>query len=255
MFGIFKRARRKNILKQPFSEEWLAVLEKNVPLYLKLPPHLQAELRSHIKIFIAEKHFEGCQGLEMTDEIKVTVSAQACCLLLNRKVDYYPALKTILVYPTTFILPSKAYVGAGVLEEADKPVLGLCFKRDVVILAWDSVLHGASHLHDGKNVVFHEFAHQLDVQEGHFNGAPVLATRAHYMTWAKVMSNRFEKLSQKRRSGKKSFLNQYGATNPAEFFAVATEYFFEQPGEMKNKHPDLFNELKSFYNQNPLTYI
>src|SRR5690606_32830266 len=140
------------------------------------------ELRGHIRVFLAEKHFEGCGGLTLTDEIEVTIAAQACLLLLHRETDYYPRLITILVYPSTYVAHAREPIGGGMVIEGEVARLGEAWKDGVVVLAWDDVLAGASDLHDGHNVVLHEFAHQLDQEDGTADGAPVLGRRSRYVT-------------------------------------------------------------------------
>ena len=160
---------------------------KNVPIYDRLPQADQRELQGHIQVFLAEKYFEGCGGLELTDEIKVTIAAQACLLLLHRETDYYPRLITILVYPHAYVAKSVEPIGGGVVQEGETARLGEAWKDGVVVLSWDDVRRGASGLHDGHNVVLHEFAHQLDQQDGSADGTPTLEHRSQYTTWARVL--------------------------------------------------------------------
>ena len=162
MFHLFKQHRRKRLRSQPFPPAWLDIIKKNVPIFDRLPQADQRELQGHIQVFLAEKYFEGCGGLELTDEIKVTIAAQACLLLLHRETDYYPRLITILVYPHAYVAKSVEPIGGGVVQEGEMARLGEAWKDGVVVLSWDDVRRGASDLHDGHNVVLHEFAHQLD---------------------------------------------------------------------------------------------
>lgn len=174
MFGMFesRRRRRERLRSEPFPDAWEATLRRNAPLYGRLPEDDRRELRGHIRVFLAEKRFEGCGGLELTDEIKVTIAAQACLLLLHRETDYYPRLITILVYPSTCVAHARQPIGGGVVLEGEVARLGEAWKDGVVVLAWDDVLAGASGLHDGHNVVLHEFAHQFDREDGTADGAP-----------------------------------------------------------------------------------
>ena len=200
-------------------------------------------------------YFEGCGGLELTDEIKVTIAAQACLLLLHRETDYYPRLITILVYPHAYVAKSVEPIGGGVVLEGETARLGEAWKDGVVVLSWDDVRQGASDLHDGHNVVLHEFAHQLDQQDGSADGAPILEHRSQYVTWARVLSDEYEQLRRDTEQGRKDVLDEYGATNPAEFFAVATECFFEKPIPLRRKHPQLYEELKAYYRQDPASLV
>lgn len=250
MFGI-KQWKRNRILRQPFPPAWLEIIEKNVAYYHRLPEADRQELRQHIQIFAAEKNFEGCGGLRMTDEIRITISAQACILLLHRHAGYYPGLYSILVYPSAFIAKSYQELAPGYYVEFDQPHLGESWKRGALILAWDSVRAGAADIHDGHNVVFHEFAHQLDTEDGRADGAPRLERRSRYIAWARVLGREYQQLIDDIRQNHATILDRYGATNPAEFFAVATECFFEKPGELKRSHPELYEELKLYYQQDP----
>ena len=199
--------------------------------------------------------FEGCGGLELTDEIKVTIAAQACLLLLHRETDYYPRLITILVYPHAYVAKSIEPIGGGVVLEGETARLGEAWKDGVVVLSWDDVRQGASDLHDGHNVVLHEFAHQLDQQDGSADGAPILEHRSQYVTWARVLSDEYDQLRRDTEKGRTDVLDEYGATNPAEFFAVATECFFEKPIQLRRKHPQLYEELKAYYRQDPARLV
>ena len=246
------KSRRPRLRSTPFPPEWLEILHRRFPLLACLPPEDQRELEGLIQVFLAEKQFEGCDGLVITDEIRVVIAAQAC-LLLHRDTDYYPDLKSILVYPSTYF--------SRVTEEDEEQqaaFAGQSWQRGPVILAWDAVQGAVSNPWDGQNVVFHEFAHQLDEEDGRVDGVPVLAAKgplperlSRYRSWARILSQEFAQLQQASAAGHASVLDEYGATNPAEFFAVATECFFEKPRQLREKHPELYAELKRFYQQDP----
>jgi Mlc titration factor MtfA (ptsG expression regulator) len=214
----------------------------------------QRELEGHIQVFLGEKYFEGCGGLVVTDEIKVTIAAQACLLLLHRQTDYYPGLITILVYPTTFVGRTQEHIGGGLVVEGETERLGEAWTSGVVVLAWDEVRRASGDIRDGQNVVLHEFAHQLDQQDGSFDGAPILDSPGQYTTWARVLGDEYERLRRDAALGRSTVLDDYGATNPAEFFAVATECFFEKPSQLKRKHPELYEQLELYYRQDPLSF-
>ena len=251
MFGYFKRRRRERLRATPFPPEWDDTLRKNVPLYDRLSEPDRRELQGHIQVFVAEKTFEGCGGLSLTDEIRVTIAAQACLLLLHRDTDYYRRLVTILVYPSAYTAKGVESLGGGFVLEGEQGRLGEAWAAGVVVLSWDDVRSGASDVKDGHNVVLHEFAHQLDQEDGVADGAPPLDRRSRYVAWARVLGAEYERLRMSSRRGKKSVLDRYGATKPAEFFAVATECFFEKPVQMKKKHPELYDELREYYRQDP----
>jgi hypothetical protein len=202
-----------------------------------------------MKVFIAEKNFEGCGGLEMTEEIKVTIAAQACVLMLNRCPSFYPNLDSILVYPSSYFAKDIDYLsfGAHVIHESFR--MGESWKHGIVVLAWDHVKRGALDMDDGHNVTFHEFAHQLDEEDERYaDGVPVLKRPSSYVTWARVFCKEFSKLKRALRRNQETVIDGYGSTNPAEFFAVATESFFEKPKQLKEHHPALYKELKEYLN-------
>lgn len=259
---MWKQQRRKRLQSAPFPPVWGQILEARCPFYHRLSAHDQRELQSHIQVFLAEKSFEGCGGLVMTDEIRVCIAAQACLLLLHRKTDYYPELHSIVVYPSTYFVRTTRHLGAGVMEEGHYPRLGEAWQNGAVVLAWDAVCQGTADPDDGHNIVFHEFAHQLDYEDGWANGAPALgsgdslsARRSRYAAWARVLSTEFERLQADTQRGHNAVLDGYGATHPAEFFAVATESFFERPRDMLEKHPELYRELKEYYLQDPARWV
>ena len=242
VLDLFKNHRRAHLRDQPLTEAELAVIAKNVPYVATLDETEREELGGLVRIFLAEQHFEGCGGLELTDEIKITIAANACILLLHRQTDVYPNVESILVYPSAYRAPD-ARNQDGVI--APTPArLGESWVRGVVVLAWDHVTSG---------VVLHEFAHQLDSENGSMDGAPELRSRANYATWAHVLGDEFAELTTQLHHGHRSDIDAYGATNPAEFFAVVTEMFFEKGHAMKAKHPALYEQLAAFYQQDPAT--
>jgi Mlc titration factor MtfA (ptsG expression regulator) len=251
VFRFFKHRRRNRLRAAPFPAEWLRFIEKNVRFYACLPEADRGELQGLVQILLAEKIFEGCGGLVLTDEIKVTIAAQACLLLLHRDTDIYPRLTTILVYPSAYIAKAIKPLGSGLALEGENVNLGESWASGIVVLSWDDVLIGASDVQDGKNLVLHEFAHQLDREDGAVDGAPLLDQRSQYVTWARVLSAEFERLKRESWMGRPTVLDEYGTTDPAEFFAVATECFFEKPRVLEKRHPELYSELRRFYRQDP----
>jgi Mlc titration factor MtfA (ptsG expression regulator) len=255
VFETLRKWRRKRFDKLPFPEAWLGILRERVPYYRLLSRDEQTELRKLIRVFLAEKKFEGCGGLAMTDEIRVTIAAQACILLLNREHDYYAGLHSVLVYPSSYWAPSKFLDPLGVVHEGDESRLGEAWLRGAIILSWDDVRRDSSDFQDGHNVTLHEFAHQLDQQDGTFDGAPLLEKSSHYRSWARVLMKEYEALGEAAERGQETLIDQYGATDPAEFFAVITEAFFESPKALKEEHPELYAELKKFFRQDTLARL
>lgn len=255
LLGLFwllagSRRRRAALIQKPFPPEWRTLIDANVPYLKRLPEADHRELEGHIQVFLAEKRFEGAGGLELTDEIRVTIAAQACLLLLRRETDYYADLKSIVVYPRAFVVKNMQMEG-GIVTESNQVRLGESWDRGLVVLAWDSVRHGACDIRDGQNVVLHEFAHQLDQAYGPSDGAPELLCQSLYTAWARVLGKEYEALIEAVDRNRKTVLDDYGATSPAEFFAVATETFFEKPLQLRGRHPELYEQLKLYYQQDP----
>ena len=248
------RQRRAKVSGRPFPAEWRHILQQRVPYVAQLPADLQLQLKQHIQVFLAEKPFLACGDITLTDDIRVTIAAQACLLLLGRPTDYYPKLRQILVYPGPFVVNRVRTDSAGLLQDLRQVLSGESWSQGQVILSWEDVLAGAADPADGRNVVVHEFAHQLDQETGHANGAPLLRSRASYQRWSQVLGQEFALLQQRIAAGESSLLSDYGATDPAEFFAVASEAFFELPQRMANEHPQLYQELRRLYCIDPLSW-
>jgi len=252
IFGFGKERRRERLRAQPVPPAWPAILASNVRLFRQLLPEDQNELLGHVHVFLAEKNFEGCGGLELTDEIRLTIAAQACLLLLHRKTDYYPQLTSILVYPSGYNVPGDRYLGGHLWEEGGEDLLGHTERHmRSLVLAWDAARQGGLDPSDGQNLILHEFAHQLDFEDHGTDGAPALPTRDDYLVWARVMKTEFEALRAAAEAGDPTVLDIYGATNPAEFFAIVTEAFFECPRALRERHPELYAALGQFFRQDP----
>ena len=261
MFGFFKKRRRDRIRNRPFPSEWRNLLSCRYPLYSRLASADRQELEGLIQVFLAEKRFEGCGGQEITDEVRVLIAAQACLLLLHRDTECYPRLHSILVYPSSYLAKTWHLESDGrTIVEGDQARGGESWPHGAVVLAWDGAIAGAMELNKHGNVVLHEFAHQLDQEDGVADGAPLLSgptfsqTLQRYRIWARVLSEEFQQLCRAAEDGQETVLDTYGAQNPAEFFAVATESFFEKPGRLQERHPALYAQLKEFYRQDPLLY-
>ena len=248
--------RRKKLRSRPFPPAWRDILERRVPYFCHLPRALQRQVEQHVQVFVAEKQFTGCAGFEITDEVRVTVAAQASLLILNRETDYYGTLREILVYPGAFLVDRVIPVAGNPVLQAQttRALSGESWTRGHVVLSWQDVVEGGAIPDDGRNVVIHEFAHQLDQQKGYANGAPWLGSRHRYPRWSQVLSEEFARLQQSTFTGEPSLFNPYGATNPAEFFAVISEVFFERPREMASLYPALYAELSSLYRVDPASW-
>lgn len=238
-----------------FSPEWIGLLQRNVPLYARLPEDLRLRLHQRIAQFISTVRFEGCGGLELTESMILTIAAQACLLVLQREGRPYPKLSAVYIYPATFSSVSTRIDAHGIVTEGEVRRLGESSRWGTVVLAWDSVTQGARYPDDGDNVTFHEFAHQLDREDGPTDGAPALASGAAYRRWSRVFHDNYADFLQKTEEGTEKTLDAYGATNPAEFFAVATETFFEKPRQLFEERPELYAELMKYYSLDPREWL
>ena len=248
-----QRSRRNNLFLKPLPPDWIQILEKNVSIYSLLPQNLREELHGRINIFVDEKEFIGCAGLQISNEIQVTIAGNACILLLKRDKRCFPRFTTILIYPDTYVSREVKSDGLVVVHE-ESVRAGESWYRGPVVLSWADVMRGSLNNSDGHNVVLHEFAHKLDEENEIMNGLPVLRDSSHYAEWAEVLSKEFDSLLIRVDRGTNLVIDAYGAVSPSEFFAVATESFFEKPLLMKNKLPDLYQQFRRFYNLDPAAW-
>ena len=253
-FTWWRRRRRRNILRAPFPAQWVEILQRNFLQYGWLSAEDRERLHQKTQVFVAEKYWEGCNGLSLTEEMKVTIAAQACLLVLAFEDEIFNRLLTVLIYPGDYLAKEMQHRG-GVVIEGRSWRLGEAWHGGPVILSWPRVLEGGRVPDDGENVVFHEFAHVLDMRDGGVDGTPPLDSAGHYHTWAEVMSAEYERLVRHVERGHPTLLDPYGATSAAEFFAVATECFFEQPAELETRHAELYAVLKTYYRQDPATRV
>ncbi|MFC0252636.1 M90 family metallopeptidase [Massilia consociata] len=265
---LLPKWRLRRAIARPLAPDLVAILERNVAQYAGMEAAARLRLQGLVQQFLHEKAFVGCAGLEITDEMRVTIAGQACLLVLGRAGDavpasVYPGLHAVLVYPGAFLVPRKEIDAAGVVTEQRQDLLGESWGDGRVILSWDHVRRGgsaASAAHDAHdephhNVVLHEFAHQLDSESGETNGAPYLGSSERYRSWSEVLSRNYAELRRDAMWGQYGVLDHYGASNPAEFFAVATESFFEQPHALAARHPDLYEEFLKYYRLDPRAWM
>ena len=255
MTVLFITASRRNRLRnQPFPPAWERILEQEVPLYDYLPPSDREELKGHILIFLAEKQFEGAGGLVITDGIRVKIAAQACLLLLHRETDYYPGLSSIVVYPDEYLAPFEELDEAGVVTSGTDRRSGESWEQGTLVLSWADIQMAGVGENGAYNVVLHEFAHQLDAEDGVTDGTPFFPRRAARIHWQRTLEAEYARIMEEAGRGTISVLDPYGAESPAEFFAVATEAFFENPQVLKLHHLALYEELSRYYHQDPAAW-
>jgi len=249
MFGR-RRNRREALKREPFPPRWLEIIEQRVAYWHLLSTADKLELLGLVRIFLDEKKFEGCGGLEMNDTIKVVIATLACILLLHRETDVYPGLDSILVYPKEFASPVEEYHEPGIVSSGLETREGESWGEGALVLSWDVVLEDAADASDGVNVVFHEFAHQLDDEAARAGLAAALPA-AEIEAWGAVMDREYRELVEDLAEGYDTLLDEYAAESPAEFFAVVTEYFFEMPLDLEDEHPDLYDAMRLYYRQDP----
>ena len=250
-YPFFVKWQRDRLMAQQFPKSWLSIIESNLSIYKSLTSEQQKELLGYIQVFLKEKQFIGCLGLQITEEIKVTIAAIACLLLFGDRKTYFPNLRSILVYPHAYIVNEMVMSDRYVVEERRVARLGESWTKDQLVLSWEQVQQDIRNWQDGHNVVLHEFAHQLDQEDGQAEGVPILSRAMDYAAWSKVMTTEYLQLCDHVECGKKTVMDSYGATNPAEFFAVATETFFEKPYQLNQKHPSLYEILQRYYYLDP----
>ncbi len=253
MFSFVKKRRRARLRALPVPSDWTRILERNVPVYRRVPEDLRAQLHGHMHVLLAEKHFEGCDGLEMTEEVRVTIACQAGLLILNRDTHYYPGLVTILVYPSIFYADVEEPDGA-IVSEYKEDRSGESWDLGVVIHTWEDAVEYASTGRAGYNVVLHEFAHQLDYENGAMDGMPKLDGRAAREEWARVFEDAYRVFERAAASNRRTLVDKYGVGDPSEFFAVVTESFFERPLALRREHAALYDTLARYYRVDPASW-
>lgn len=250
VWGYLPRRRYRRYMARPFPDAWSEALSR-VPLCRGLPEELRQELKEKIKAFLYHKRVVGCEGLEVSDDMRVQVAALACLLVLNRPSTLYGSMQWVYLFPGAFRSRRPERDEIGVVSTPEGDLLGHSWSNGRVVLAWDSVRDSIARPGDGFNVVLHEFAHQLDQEDGSADGAPLLYERADYADWSEVLSEEYEQLHRDLERGRHTFIDPYGATNPAEFFAVVTELFYECPHDLADAHPRLFRAFADYYRADP----
>ena len=240
MFGLYRRFRRGRLVERPLPDAWLGYLGEHVPFFADLDGELRGRFLDYLKIFVWEKHWIAAGGMEITDEVKVVIAAAAVRLALHLDMTIYDRLTEIVVYPSHYKHP----------DDDEGIIFGEAQDWGTVVLSWEAVVQGLANPRDGHDTATHEFAHVLDRNDGSFDGTPELRAFGDYRPWAEVMSRHFLALRDRERDERR-VLRDYGATNEAEFFAVATESFFEKPRQMKERTPDLYEEMMRFYGFDP----
>ncbi len=248
--GLFGN-RRSKLLAEPFPEAWVPHASAALPDYDVFTSEERSTLHAHIRLLVEEKNWEGCADLELTDEIRVTIAAQAALLILGLDIDHYERVGSIFVYPDTFVVPVVDHDTGRIVPGHRAEVLGEAVYRGPMVLAWDEVQADVENPGDGRSVVFHEFAHKLDFLDGIIDGTPPLDSDSETQRWRDVCTPVYQTLRDEADRGEETFLDPYGATNETEFFAVVTEVFFDDPAGLQDTHRQLYDLLRDFFRQDP----
>jgi Mlc titration factor MtfA (ptsG expression regulator) len=247
-----KRQKQDRLLAAELSEHQRSIVDQQVPLTRKLPTELRRKLEGKINLFVDQIEFIGRNGLEVTEEMRLSIAAQACLLVVNTDT-WYEHLRTILIYPGAF--KSKRSQRSGyVVTEREIVRTGESWARGPVILSWSHAREGAINDHDGHNVVFHEFAHQIDDLSGHTDGVPNLSRSQSFAAWAKAFDEAYERHLRRVKGGHKTVVDAYGAEGPEEFFAVTVEAFFERPAALRHAEPAIYEQLSELFRLEPLKW-
>ena len=245
------RRRRARLMEQPWPPAWEAQLRANFGAWALLDDDARQRLRGIVQVLLAEKRWQGCGGLELTDRVRLLVAAQAGLLLLGIEHDYYRNVAEILVYPDAYRGADAQRLPGGVVSDEAVTRLGEAWVHGPVVLSWRASLGGGRDPRDGRNVVYHEFAHKLDMLDGSADGVPPLEGPAAYQRWYRAMMEQYQTLQLEVEHGRKGLLRPYGATAPEEFFAVAAEAFFEQGRRLERQAPELYAVLRGYFHQDP----
>jgi Mlc titration factor MtfA (ptsG expression regulator) len=249
--SILRKHHRKKLLEESFPEHWEEVLRSDVPYLTLLNDDESHQLRDTVQILVEETYWEGCDGLEVDDQMKVVVAAHAAIMLLHLDTtDYLHNVRTFLLYPAAYV-QTQERVGSDGLVHSGSANLGEAWYNGPVVLSWRDAIKASHTPGRGLNVVFHELAHAVDMMTGTTNGTPMLRDRSHYADWHRVMSDTFTKLRKTYAAGKQDVIRPYGLTNVAEFFAVTTECFFDAPRPLKTAHPEVYEHFSKFWGQDP----
>lgn len=239
---------RRERLAAGFRPEWRDLLAGRMRTWAQLDDDERARLEALALGLLVDLHWEAANGFELTEEIEVTIAADAAVLLLGLPDDSFSRVRTVLVHPTTLVLQGEHSQVSGIVSDGPMPILGQADLHGPVLIVWDAVLQEARHPGSGHNVVFHEFAHRLDMLTGDADGMPPIADPDLAQRWVDVCTAVYEQVVEGRGG---TVLRSYAGVNPAEFFAVATEAFFDAPVPLRREHGDLYDVLVGYYGQDP----
>jgi MtfA peptidase len=251
MFVNFRKWREARTLKRhPILEPaWQYALAHCAPAR-RLPASTQSRLRVLATLLLREKSLEPVQGLKLTDDMRALLATHACLPILNLGLDWYAGWHSFVIYPGLFMPERQSVDAAGVVHRQRHVLAGESWQRGPLILSWEDVMQAGDP--PGHNVVIHECAHKLDIQNGEANGFPPLHAEMNPARWSQIFNSAYTQLHRQYAAGEPLPIDAYALQNPAEFFAVASEVFFEAPRILQDVMPDVYQQLCLFYRQNPL---
>ncbi len=251
---LFRRLRRKKILRDfPLAQAlWRKVLQEHAIL-ASLCQDEELRLRELSTLFLREKIFEPVQGLALSESMRLTIAVQCCLPVMNLGLDWLDGWRTVIVYPGAFIRKRGQFDGYGVMHEWEEAIIGEAWDLGPLILSWADV--EASGRGEGYNVAVHEIAHKLDLRNGGVDGFPPLHRGMGRQAWHEAFATAFDDLNRRLDLGEETAIDPYAAEDPGEFFAVLSEYFFEQPGLVEAEYPAAYRQLAAFYRQDPLARV
>ena len=250
MFGWLKSRRRRKLIAQPFPRPWQEWLHRRIWQYQELTIAERDKLHNFVKVMVAEKSWEGCDGLRVSDDMKVTIAGHAALMLLGASDYFFDAVQTVLVFPRPFDRQTNNH---GIHDNEMRS--GEAWQDGPIVLSWNNVVTTAVRQDKAYNVVIHEFAHHLDGLDGEMGGTPIFDNTDDQEQWSDVMEQEFFDLQNAATAGQWTLLDHYGAQSKAEFFAVSSECFFETPVELRRSHPELYSMLQTYYRIDPVKWI
>jgi len=256
MWIILNNFRTRRILKRhPISQDLWEDTVNHITILKGLNETELSRLRDITTLFLYDKRFTGVQGLVPTSEMRLIIAVQACFLILNLGQEFYSGWIEIIIYPAAFRVVRASIDSAGVVHDEDKALSGESWSRGPVILSWSVVEQDTQTNIPGSNVVIHEFSHKLDMLNGAANGMPRLHADMDRETWTDTLSTAYDFLKWQLKTGNQTTVNAYAATDPAEFFAVISEYFFTAPNLLCEHCPEVYAQLKQYYRQDPMARL
>lgn len=251
VFRWWRKRRRKQLALEPFPAEWSMIVQRNCRQFAGLTPVEQTRFLRDIRWFVDEKNIEGSVDLKLTDEIRVTIAAHAALIGLGFPEPPFDRLMSIIVRPESYVMKTTHNFGGSLNIVSDEARIGEAWKHGPVVLSWEDIQQQCRDEPDGRNVILHELAHLLDMENAEVDGVPVMKDREQYERWKRVNDAEYRQLVRDIQQGYDTLIDTYGGTSPTEFFAVVTETFFEEPRDMKRFHPELYEVFREYYRQDP----